>query len=310
MDSIIQNQIELIKAKCDKIKPKLAIRCITYNHGPYIKDALDSFVMQKTDFPFVAIVHDDASTDNTAEIIKEYAEMFSNIIFPIYEKDNQYSKKDGCLGNIMNEACKATGAKYIAFCEGDDYWTDPYKLQKQVDFLESHPDISYTCHRFKIRNGKLPDLTLSPNSYLDTYPDATGFEFDFQYNFKNEWITKTLTSVFKIELNELNELRDCFFYRDVHRMYEILSKTNGYCFQFVGGVYRKQETGVWSQTDEVKGVLIGVKTWRSIYEKYPTRFNKWKYQNSFIKYVYLSIKKRKFIRLGNMKELFYLLLFP
>ncbi|MDE5714067.1 MAG: glycosyltransferase, partial [Muribaculaceae bacterium] len=70
----------------------VAIRCCTYNHEPYIRDALEGFVMQKTDFPFVAIVHDDASTDRTAEIIREYAEKYPDIIKPIYETENQYSK--------------------------------------------------------------------------------------------------------------------------------------------------------------------------------------------------------------------------
>lgn len=123
-------------------KPLVAIHCITYNHEPYIREALEGFVMQKTNFPFVAIVHDDASTDRTAEIMREYAEKYPDIIKPIYETENQYSKRDGSLGRIMNAAIDATGAKYVAVCEGDDYWTDPLKLQKQVDFLESHPDYS------------------------------------------------------------------------------------------------------------------------------------------------------------------------
>lgn len=123
-------------------KPLVAIRCITYNHEAYIRDALEGFVMQQTDFPFVAIVHDDASTDGTADIIREYAAKYPDIIKPIYETENQYSKRDGSIPRIMNEACEKTGAKYYALCEGDDYWTDPLKLQKQVDFLESHPDYS------------------------------------------------------------------------------------------------------------------------------------------------------------------------
>lgn len=123
-------------------RPKVCIKCITYNHEPYIRDALDGFIMQKTDFPFVAIVHDDASSDGTVAIIREYAEKYPDIIKPIYEKENQYSKKTGSVTHIMNEACKKTGAQYIAICEGDDYWTDPMKLQKQVDFLESHPEYS------------------------------------------------------------------------------------------------------------------------------------------------------------------------
>lgn len=126
----------------DNNLPKVAIRCVAYNHGKFIRDCLEGFVMQKTDFPFVAIVHDDASTDNTADIIREYAEKYPHIIKPIYETENQYSKPGGVLRNLMNKACLDTGAPYIAMCEGDDYWTDPYKLQKQVDFLDSHPDYS------------------------------------------------------------------------------------------------------------------------------------------------------------------------
>lgn len=122
----------------------VSIRCITYNHEPYIRQCLEGFVMQKTNFRFEAIVHDDASTDGTATIIREYAEKYPDIIKPIYETENQYSKHDGSLRRIMDEAC--TG-KYIALCEGDDYWTDPNKLQQQVDFMESHPDYSMCFHR-------------------------------------------------------------------------------------------------------------------------------------------------------------------
>ena len=118
----------------------VAIKCLVYNHEPYLRDCLEGFVMQQTNFPFVAIVHDDSSTDSSAAIIREYEAKYPNIIKPIYETENQYSKRDGSLGRIMNAAVDATGAKYVAMCEGDDYWTDPLKLQKQVDFLESHID--------------------------------------------------------------------------------------------------------------------------------------------------------------------------
>lgn len=120
-----------------KDKPLLAIRCVTYNHEPYIRDCLEGFVMQKTNFKFVAIVHDDASTDNTAIIVKEYAERYPDIIKPILQKENQHSKGSGTIGKILNEAIDNTEAKYVALCEGDDYWIDPYKLQKQVDILEN-----------------------------------------------------------------------------------------------------------------------------------------------------------------------------
>lgn len=112
----------------------VSIRCLAYNHEPYIRQCLEGFVMQKTSFRFEAIVHDDASTDGTAAIIREYAEKYPGIIKPIFEKENQYSKHDGSLGRIMDAEMRG---KYIAMCEGDDYWTDPYKLQKQVNILEA-----------------------------------------------------------------------------------------------------------------------------------------------------------------------------
>ena len=115
----------------------VSICCTAYNQEEQIRECLDGFVMQQTNFRFEAVVHDDASTDGTATIIKEYAEKYPDIIKPILETENQYSKHDGSLERIMNEA--ATG-KYVAWCEGDDCWIDPLKLQKQVDYLESHPD--------------------------------------------------------------------------------------------------------------------------------------------------------------------------
>ena len=124
-----------------KNKPLVAIHCLVYNHEPYLKKCLDGFVMQQTNFPFVAIVHDDASTDNSAAIIREYEQKYPDIIRPIYETENQYSRPDGKLIFIMQDAILATGAKYVAICEGDDYWTDPLKLQKQYDILEKDPQL-------------------------------------------------------------------------------------------------------------------------------------------------------------------------
>lgn len=115
----------------------VSIRCAVYNHEPYLRQCLDGFVMQKTNFRFEAIVHDDVSTDKSADIIREYAAKYPDIIKPIFETENQYSKHDGSLRRIMTAACRG---KYYASCEGDDYWTDSLKLQKQVDYMESHPD--------------------------------------------------------------------------------------------------------------------------------------------------------------------------
>lgn len=174
-----QQQIERIKERCERIKPLVVIHCITYNHEQYICDALDGFVMQKTDFPFVAIVHDDASTDNTAEIIKDYAEKYPDIIFPIFETENQYSKKNGSLTLIMNTACQATGAKYIAMCEGDDYWTDPLKLKKQVAFLEKNLEYSMCFHKVKVLENNLPKV----NSYGHLVSDKDYYIQEILYQF-------------------------------------------------------------------------------------------------------------------------------
>lgn len=128
-------------------EPLASIRCITYNQEPYIAQALDSFLAQETDFPFEIVVHDDASTDKTADIIRQYVVKYPQIIKPIYETENQYSKQDGSLRKIVNKACVG---KYIAFCEGDDFWVVPQKLQKQVDFLEHNPEYGMCYTDFNV----------------------------------------------------------------------------------------------------------------------------------------------------------------
>jgi glycosyltransferase involved in cell wall biosynthesis len=115
--------------------PLVSIICPTYNHELFITQALEGFLMQKTNFSFEIIVHDDASSDETPKIVKEYELKFPNLFSNIYQNENQFSKYNTNVSRIMFS--KARG-KYFALCEGDDFWTDPYKLQKQVDFLESN----------------------------------------------------------------------------------------------------------------------------------------------------------------------------
>lgn len=120
-------------------QPMVSIRCITYNQEQYIAQALDSFLKQETSFPFEIDIHDDASTDKTADIIREYETKYPEIIKPVYESENMYSKHNGAIDRIMRDSCRG---KYVAFCEGNDYWIDSNKLQRQVDFLEQNPDYS------------------------------------------------------------------------------------------------------------------------------------------------------------------------
>lgn len=127
----------------------VSIACITYNHENYIEDAIKGFLMQKTAFPIEVIIHDDASTDKTVEILRRYEEEYPDLIKPIYQLENQYSKGVKISANYVWPKCKG---KYIALCEGDDYWTDPYKLQKQIDFMESNQDCTLCFHNAEIVN--------------------------------------------------------------------------------------------------------------------------------------------------------------
>ena len=120
---------------------KASVICNTYNHERYIAKCLESLVSQKTDFYYEIIVHDDASTDSTAEIIREYEKKYP-MIRALYESENQFSKGV----SMWDSTGKYAAGKYFAICEGDDFWVAPDKLQKQVDFMESHPEYSLCGH--------------------------------------------------------------------------------------------------------------------------------------------------------------------
>lgn len=122
---------------------KVSVFCTAYNHEKYIRKALEGFVMQKTNFEFEVLIHDDASTDNTASIIREFEQKYPDIIKAVYQQENQFSKGVKINRNILLP--KAEG-EYIAICEGDDYWTDELKLQKQYDFLSKNPDYAICVH--------------------------------------------------------------------------------------------------------------------------------------------------------------------
>ena len=124
----------------------VTVLCVTYNHAQYIRDALEGFVMQETGFPFEVIVHDDASTDGTAGIVREYERKYPGIIRGFYQEENQYSKGVNVMKTFLYPLVRG---EFVALCEGDDYWTDPLKLQKQVDALRAHPELDICAHRVK-----------------------------------------------------------------------------------------------------------------------------------------------------------------
>jgi glycosyltransferase involved in cell wall biosynthesis len=118
----------------------VSVSVVTYNHGKFITKCLDAILNQQTNFEFEIILYDDASTDNTKEIILAYINKYPNMIYPIFQNKNQYSK--GVRGMMPRYNFNRCNGKYIAVCEGDDYWIDNNKLQKQVDFLESNNEYS------------------------------------------------------------------------------------------------------------------------------------------------------------------------
>lgn len=123
-------------------RPKVSVCCVAYNHEKYIADAIEGFLMQRTVFPFEILIHDDASTDHTPMIIREYEKRYPGLIKGVYQNENQYSRGER-VSRFLLERAKGS---YIAICEGDDYWTDPRKLQQQVEYMEGHPECTLCVH--------------------------------------------------------------------------------------------------------------------------------------------------------------------
>ena len=159
----------------------VSILCTAYNHEAYLRDALDGFLMQKTDFPFEILVSDDASTDSTAAIIREYAERYPDIVRPFLLTENLFSRGGNLYTDVLYPAARGV---YAAFCEGDDFWTDETKLQRQVDYLRAHPDCAAVAHNTTLHycDGAHPDRPLIPTAGdrdldLKTLLSGTSYSF-------------------------------------------------------------------------------------------------------------------------------------
>lgn len=160
-------QLENIKKDCIHLNPKIVILSLVYNQKDYLGDFFKGILSQKVSSPYVVIVHDDASNDGSTEVIMEYAQKYPEIIKPIIEKENQYSQGMESLTGILKEAVKNTGAEYVAFCEGDDYWMDDHKLQKQLEFMSYNPTFSLcTTNVYNEYKGRI--LAASANVELDS----------------------------------------------------------------------------------------------------------------------------------------------
>ena len=219
--------------------PLVSICCITYNHENFIRQALDGFLMQQTNFPIEIIIHDDASTDNTANIIREYQGKHPHLIKPILQTENQYSQGK----KVSPITFKQAQGKYIALCEGDDYWTDPLKLQKQVDFLEANPDFAICFHKVKIwEEGQLKD------NYITRVPSSVSTIVDLA---KGNYI-HTPSCLFRnntekiLGANYLNcPLGDYYF----HMMNAQYGKL--FYIDEVMAVYRVHNNSIWSSKSQI-----------------------------------------------------------
>lgn len=166
---------------------RVSICCITYNHEAYIAQAIDSFLMQKTNFKFEILIHDDASTDRTADIIREYENKYPDVIKPIYQTENQYIKGISAFRTYLYP--KAQG-EYIAWCEGDDFWTDENKLQRQVDFLDQNTQYIACVHKYITVNEKCEETNEKTFGYYESEGKYTLKDFE-----KNELPSQLATYV-------------------------------------------------------------------------------------------------------------------
>lgn len=246
------------------MEPLVSICCFAYNHKKYITKCMEGFLIQQTNFPFEVIIHDDASTDNTADIIREYSAKYQEFFSPIYQTVNQCSIERGRVSKIVYNLAKG---KYIAFCEGDDYWTDPFKLQRQVDFLEANPQYSLVWHRFKKLNQNTGAYTIDGNEKYFLQQNE-GVEFDFEKFFKG-WEIGMQTLMFRRDAFDLDIIKKYKYFKDTHIITHLLKEGKGYCFDFCGAVYRLHGAGIHTSLSELKASEIGFKTYKELSAKNP-----------------------------------------
>ncbi|MES2619998.1 MAG: glycosyltransferase family 2 protein [Bacteroidota bacterium] len=229
--------------------PLVSICCVTYNHSSYIKQALDGFLLQQTNFNFEIVIGDDFSTDKTQEILKQY-----NSKHPGKFKIIMQEKNIGMISNFISTLRHCKG-NYIALCDGDDYWTDPLKLQKQVDFLEANPTYSICTTRFFVKRAE-GEEAYEPEFVKKIFEDDKPlFEISIE-NMFSPYLLKTLTVVFRNMAFDKKILSQPYF-KDTFLWAKILTKGPGVCLNFHGGVYNRHSGGVWSERSAIeKGISL------------------------------------------------------
>ena len=232
----------------------VSINCITYNHAPFIRQCLDGFIMQKTNFAYEILVHDDASTDGTADIIREYETKYPNIVKPIYQTENQYSKGVR-VGPINLQRAKG---KYIAMCEGDDYWTDPLKLQKQVDFLENNPEYGLVHTGIKRYNQ-------ATGEFIEDYRKTAISGDAFESLLLGESYIATLSVCFRRDLFaniDLSYMNEKFMMGDYPLWIEMSRLCKIHYMPDVTCVYRVLENSASHSTNSLRSYKFNADVWR------------------------------------------------
>ncbi len=215
----------------------VSVDCITYNHAAYIRDALEGILSQNTDFAFEILVHDDCSTDGTQDIIREYEEKYPDIVKPIYQTENQYTRDFKFYARYQFP--RAQG-KYFASCEGDDYWTDPDKLRAQVDYMETHPDCSFCIHGAEF---------VRPDGDLLRYTHFADCDRDFDLTYFMRNREEFMTATLMIPTRLLTDL-PTWYYRaltgDTPIALYALSQGYGHYINRIMSCYRVAAPGSWS----------------------------------------------------------------
>lgn len=224
----------------------VTVVCLTYNHAVYVADALNGFLKQETDFSFSVLVHDDASTDGTADIIRRYGADHPDVIKPILQAENQFSKGVRIIAQLLS----GISTEYVALCEGDDYWTDPTKLQRQIDWLRANPDGSLCGHATL-----MVDPDGSPLKAL-RIRDGDG-EVPVEQILVNHDLLHTSSLVFRADLGR--ELPDYYYLAPVgDRPVKMHLATSGrvYYLDSVMSHYRYGVPGSWTASMGDPGVAL------------------------------------------------------
>jgi len=219
-------------------KSKLTVVTTTYNQEKFIKDCIEGIVNQKTSFPFQLIISDDCSTDETRNIIKEYQKKYPDIVKPIFREKNL-----GAMGNFV-QTLNEVHTEYVALCDGDDYWTDMSKLQKQVDFLDKNKDYTICYHLTKVvfeDNSEEPSVYPLCDETEQTFKDLLSGNNIPANTVVYRWLFKDKDSFIK-------EFPDDIIPGDyyVHLMHGRKGKIHLINKQM--SIYRRQKDGMWYET--------------------------------------------------------------